>query len=198
LPVGNDVVDLRDPETRPGATHPRFDVRVFDDHERRALGVASAGERLRWTLWAAKESAFKAARKLEPDVRFLPRRFGVRLLDQARAEVRHRIGTFHVWLEQAQDWVHAAAAPGGEARPTPGFRVERLGEVGAGARARVRELALEVLTPLLPDATAAPGGIRILSRDGVPELWDRERRLPVDLSLSHHGRLVACAWGRER
>ena len=34
--VGSDIVDLADPETRPGAAHPRFDARVFDEDERRA------------------------------------------------------------------------------------------------------------------------------------------------------------------
>lgn len=194
MPVGNDVVDLGDPETRPGATHPRFDARVFDDDERRALGESSTRVRLRWTFWAAKESAFKAARKLDPDVRFLPRRFSVHMLDELQAEVRHRICRFHVRLEQARDWVHATAAPAGRGRRPPDFRVERLEGTGAEARARVRELALDVLAPLLPDASDRA---RIVTSRGIPELRDGGRRLPVDLSLSHHGRLVACAWAEE-
>lgn len=194
MPIGNDVVDLRDPEARPGSVHPRFDARVFTGEERRALEEGPAPERLRWTLWAAKESAFKAARKLDPDVRFLPRRFAVRMLGELRAEVRHGIGRFHVWLEQARDWVHAVAAPAGEGRRPPGSRVERLGEDGPGPSARVRELALEVVAPLLPEEDV---GARIVSRLGVPELWSGGRRLPLDLSLSHHGELVACSWGEE-
>jgi phosphopantetheinyl transferase (holo-ACP synthase) len=194
LPVGNDVVDLGDPETRPEATHPRFDARVFDEGERRALGESSAQGRLRWTFWAAKESAFKAARKLDPDVRFLPRRFSVHLLDDVRAEVRHRIGRFHVWLEEAQDWVHATAAPAARGRRPPGFRVERLEQAGFDASQRARDLALEILAPIVPGASDAA---RIVTSGGIPELRDGERRLPVDLSLSHHGRMVACAWAEE-
>ena len=36
--LGNDIIDLGDPETRPGARHPRFDARVFTREERAALG----------------------------------------------------------------------------------------------------------------------------------------------------------------
>ncbi|MFB3117247.1 MAG: 4'-phosphopantetheinyl transferase superfamily protein, partial [Myxococcota bacterium] len=72
--VGNDVVDLHDPETLQEALHPRFDARVFTSVELEALSVsapASASRHeLRWTLWAAKESAYKLAKKLDPSVRF--------------------------------------------------------------------------------------------------------------------------------
>ena len=34
--IGNDVVDLGDADTRPGAQHRRFDERVFAPSERRA------------------------------------------------------------------------------------------------------------------------------------------------------------------
>ena len=53
--VGNDVVDLGDAETRGGPSHPRFDARVFAPAELAALAASAAPNRLRWSLWAAKE-----------------------------------------------------------------------------------------------------------------------------------------------
>lgn len=199
MPVGNDIVDLRDPETRPGAVHPRFDHRVFTRRERSAMEEHSLPERLRWTLWAAKESAFKAARQLDPSVRFIPRRFAVRLLDDARAEVRHRVGRFQVWLEEAHDWIHAVAAPDGEEDAADGgappWRVDFLrDDDGAGPSERARELAREALAPLL---SLEPGELKIPAVAGIPEVRAGARRLALDLSLSHHGRLVACAWSGE-
>jgi len=89
LLVGNDVVDLRDPENQPGAIHPRFDERVFTPVERARLTDEATAHRTRWLMWAAKESAFKVARKLDPGVRFLPRRFRVDFEGDALAVVRH-------------------------------------------------------------------------------------------------------------
>lgn len=194
MPVGNDVVDLRDPEAGPGSVHPRFDARVFTDDEREDLEKREAPERLRWSLWAAKESVFKAASKMDPGVRFIPRRFAVRMLNELRAEVRHGTGRFRVWLEQGRDWVHAVAAPEAAGSPPPGSRVERLEDGGRGASARVRRMALDVLAP---DRTDGSGGARILTPDGVPELWEGGRKLPLDLSLSHHGQMIACVWEEE-
>ncbi|MGH7855988.1 MAG: 4'-phosphopantetheinyl transferase family protein, partial [Candidatus Binatia bacterium] len=77
--VGNDVIDLRDPETAPGSQHPRFDARVFAPAERALLGASTDARRLRWILWAAKEAAYKVARKIDARAVFSPRRFVVDL-----------------------------------------------------------------------------------------------------------------------
>ena len=55
--VGNDVVDLRDPESAAETLHPRFDKRVFSVREREAMAESRDAARLRWKFWAAKESA---------------------------------------------------------------------------------------------------------------------------------------------
>ena len=65
--VGNDIVDLRDPQSRSESLHPRFDTRVFSERERRIIGEAADSERVRWKLWAAKEAAYKLMRKMAMD-----------------------------------------------------------------------------------------------------------------------------------
>ena len=107
--VGNDVVDLRDPESRPEAIHNRFDARVFTSDERKALSASAAAHELRWTLWAAKESAYKVAKKLDPTVRFLPRDFVVGQIAEGRALVMHATGPFDVRLYRTDRWVSAVA-----------------------------------------------------------------------------------------
>jgi len=99
--LGNDVIDLGDPETLPGALHPRFDARVFTPHERAALANAARPERLRWRLWALKEAAYKCLKKLEPQTGFSPQRFAVQLaelLPQASggSTARHSLTSFRI------------------------------------------------------------------------------------------------------
>ena len=107
--VGNDVVDLHDPESRPEAIHNRFDTRVFTLNEREALSASASAHELRWTLWAAKESAYKVAKKLDSAVRFLPRDFMVRRITEGRAIVMHETGPFDVRLHRTDEWVGAIA-----------------------------------------------------------------------------------------
>lgn len=200
--VGNDVVDLRDPDTGSDAIHPRFDIRVFTEDERRWIAEALRPVRLRWTLWAAKESAFKVAVKLQPGTRFHPRRFAVRLMENAgvtRAEVIHHLaGRFDVWIEEARDWVHAVARPADEEESAPLSALSFLEAASRDASAagrRVRELAMKAVAPLIP---AEGDELSIVMEDGIPRLRRDGAPLPVDLSLSHHGRLVACAWSDPR
>ncbi len=89
--VGNDVVDLADRDARSQTYALRFDARVFDRSERAAIERAGSPQSLqspqstestesqRWRLWAAKEAAYKVARKENAGTVFTPARFGVRL-----------------------------------------------------------------------------------------------------------------------
>ena len=192
--VGNDVVDLHDPDSLPEALHPRFDARVFTPDEREALRGAVSPHVLRWTLWAAKESAYKVAKKLDPAVRFLPRNFEVRRTEGASVVV-HETGSFDLGLERTDEWVRAVATITAASAPSTQRLVctgiERLEVSGADPSRTVRELACAALRSRM-DLPA--GQIRIEADRGIPVAVWRDRRLPVDLSLSHHGRFVAWAW----
>ena len=194
--VGNDVVDLHDPGSQPEALHPRFDARVFSAGEREALSASGSPHSLRWSLWAAKESAYKVAKKLDAAVRFVPRDFLVRPVAEGWALVLHEIGSFEVRLEQTAEWVHAVATPtsanGPSTHRSVSAGIEPLEAPSADASRTVRESALAALSSRM---SLAPGQIRIAAERGIPVAFWRRRRLPVDLSLSHHGRFVAWAWG---
>jgi phosphopantetheinyl transferase (holo-ACP synthase) len=86
--VGNDVVDLADSDVAADARHPRFDERAFAPCERRRIGAAQAEAPLRWILWAAKESAYKVAKRRDPATVFSPARFVVELDAELRGSVR--------------------------------------------------------------------------------------------------------------
>ncbi len=188
--VGNDVVDLGDPETRPGARHPRFDARVFAADELAALRASGAPERLRWMLWAAKEAAYKVARKLDPRTVFSPPRFAVQLEASGAGAVRHPGGLLPVRIEVAADRVHAIARSGGGAALQSGVLAiapDACASPGAAVR---REVVLRVAHRI----GASPAELVIEKQGRIPFVSRGGLRLPVDLSLSHHGRYAAWAF----
>jgi phosphopantetheinyl transferase (holo-ACP synthase) len=183
--IGNDVVDLADREARAAAQHPRFDERVFAAEELSLLEAAPERERARWALWAAKEAAYKAARQLDPEVRFHPReivpRDGTVEIGALRVRVR---------VDSRGDALHAVAtaapAPPGPPRVLCGV-AELLPARDEGGAARA--LALE--------AGAAALGVpreelEVAKQGRVPRLLLRGEPLGA-LSLSHHGRFAAFA-----
>lgn len=205
--VGNDVVDLLDPDTDPGRDRDRFDARVCGETERRALGEAADPSRVRWALWAAKEAGYKLLRKRCPDTVFSPVRFEVALdpawVRAARPDaVSCRGGVVHgphrldVSIAVQDHALHAVASWPGADGGTLVVGQLRLAardadaSTPAGHSRAVRALATDRLAGALG---VAPGRLSIVKRDRIPELLLDGAPAGADLSLSHHGRVVAFA-----
>jgi hypothetical protein len=194
--VGNDVVDLALPETRLCGLHPRWSERVFCPAERRALESSRSRHRLHWALWAAKESAYKARKRLDPGVAFSPRDFEIELSPLpgsggrgvAVGRARHRAGALDLEVHLDDACVHAVARSEDDAGTRVLWGVERaVGDPGVAAR---RLAAAAIGSALGLD----PAGLRIVRRPPVATF--RDGRLEVGVSLSHHGRFVAFASAR--
>ena len=193
--IGNDVVDLGDADSRIAEHHPRFDRRVFAPAERDLIAASRDGERLRWLLWAAKESAYKAARRLDARMVFSPVRFVVSLGSETAATVDAPCGPFDVELDADAEHVHAVARPRDDAGATVYSAVARLGPGAAEttSSAAVRRVTVTTLARLLD----IPERDLTLDRDErVPRLHIGGRPTAAAVSLSHHGRFVAfaCRW----
>lgn len=220
--LGNDVVDLLDVDARPETFHRRFDQRVFTEDERRAITEDPSPHALRWAHWAAKEAAYKCLRQGDPRFVFSPIRLEVRFEPAETAEpgaggaagavsVRRRRGVIRVVpgdgstagahalssateLElracETADWVHVVARPLGRDWSDVALAVEPLAASGEEASLAVRRLARrEIARALAVD----PARVTIGRRDRIPTLELDDAPLPIALSLSHHGRFVACA-----
>jgi len=217
--VGNDVVDIAD--TRRRARHVRFDARVFSDRERRAIEGDDDREARRWAHWAAKESAYKVAKRRDPDAIFSPVKFSAEfdggfaaarsrssetsidsaerdraaepMLDgELRGFVRHGSDRYPVRVRRSGDCIHAVAV-------APGHRPDSmLAGVGpypddTGADSPSRAVRRLAIRDLAPRFKAAADGLVVRSSERIPELQHRDGRVVAMLSLSHHGRFVAYA-----
>ena len=190
--LGNDVIDLGDPEARPGALHPRFDARVFTPDERAALACAAHPERLRWRLWAMKEAAYKCLKKLEPATCFSPRHIRVRL-EGERAESVHCAGRrLRVALWEEGDALHAIATDGADPEHDVLRALTALPAAAepAHASAAVRTLAR---TAAAAHLRCAPGDLAFIHEGRAPRLQRCGLPVDLDLSLAHHGRFLAAA-----
>jgi hypothetical protein len=203
--VGNDVVDLTDPQCLPMGTHARFDERVFVPSERRMMQASAAPARLRWLLWAAKESGYKLMRKRDPALTFVPRRFVVALRGAAAARDRScgRAPRGHVLLGGTITCGGHCVAFHGVSDGDALHVVARGDEPGvfdlltAVAAAPPVEPGLAVrrlVCAAVADRLGVPvEALCVVRQDRIPHLQLRGAPLPIDLSLSHHGRFVGYA-----
>jgi phosphopantetheinyl transferase (holo-ACP synthase) len=188
--IGDDVVDLHDPDGDPWRLHPRFDSRVFHPSERALIATSLQPGRTRWILWALKESAYKAARKEDPTTVFSPVRFVVSLQDAASAIVCAGNRRFRASVSCGPGYVHAVAWQANDPPAATRSAVARLATGATSPRTVARRLVREQLAPALG---VAPSDLAIHREARIPALWVHGRRSGADLSLSHHGRFVAFA-----
>lgn len=213
MPVGNDVIDLHDPDTEPGATHPRFLARVCRAEEIARITAAPDPTRLLWIYWAAKESAFKALRKLDPSLPFLPRHFAVTFRPADESGVQSGVVETAglaaiVWVTQHPDYLHAVAHAGPAAAETQSAAfATTLSGVHCVTRAHhdtspsaptdlsaaARRFLVSRLAPHLGCRPADIAVVRGAGRGTPPLVTVRGAPSGLDVSLSHHGRLVAFA-----
>lgn len=188
--VGNDVVDLADPAI---AEHHR--------RERFVSRVCAPGEHLRattaaglWTLFAAKEAAYKALVKLGHAPGFAHREI---LVASDLDAVTWRGCRLRLRVIREDESVHAVAwSAAGDAPP-----------LAACARADepLERAARLLVCSLVAGATGLPAAELTVVRDpsagawdgyGPPRLEHLDRRpldVGADVSLSHDGRFVAAA-----
>ncbi len=195
--LGNDIVDLSDLETQPGAQHPRFDQRVFTEEERAGLKRHAAPHRLRWSYWAAKEATYKWLRKQDGNVIFSPRRMSVSMESDSLERCEVQVGKDRVVVEflQHDEFVHALVHEGGTSLSAGPLivHVERMAdrEVAADrASKRLREL---VIARFSEELEIDAKNLRIVREGKIPRLECKKVMLEVDLSFSHHGRYAAFA-----
>jgi phosphopantetheinyl transferase (holo-ACP synthase) len=194
--LGNDIVDLADPETSCGGQHPRFDRRVFTMYERAALSRSPDPTRARWILWAVKESAFKGLRRAQPETVFSPARFAVALDSQLQGSVTYRDKRYRATVEMDRDCVHAIVSD------------DRAPDSMLWESRRIADSTIANATPstVASQQVRALALVRIADRIGIdrsdlsiecvgriPHLIHRGERTMATLSLSHHGSYVGFA-----
>lgn len=192
--VGNDVIDLRDPDADLGSYSPRYVQRVFALCERRAIASDADPERCHWRYWAAKEAVYKVLRNLDAEAVFSPRCLEVavqrgepqkaRVVDRA-ASPRH--GSFLVRFFGDDCAVHAVTVhpEWNAARLIHGFERSEAHDCEPEAAGRaVRRLACQRIASTLG---LRREDLEVRKRGRVPVLFDRGHPVAGNLSLSHHG-----------
>jgi phosphopantetheinyl transferase (holo-ACP synthase) len=179
---------------------------VFAEEELEQLDACDNREVLRWSMWAAKEAAYKLLKARHASVVFSPSRFVVRPDGHNAATVEVADVHLRVDFQTTPAYVHAIARQEPVTCPVPRRQVRQLAvssrEATAAAVAMhggdaipasvaVRQLAVTSVARLLGEE---PAGLSVGSDGRVPILLRGGRRVPGSLSLSHHGRFVAFAW----
>jgi len=213
LAVGNDVVDLGNPDALGKSLDDRFVSRVFLPEEQRLIYRDSDPDCILWVLWAAKETAYKIISKFSPSVHSGPLKYQVNLEEvrwfpQRRPDLRSGhftcqvetpVGLLMIGAQTERHYVHAFGSRGNQSSEGAlHLKVFRLDHPCVRAR-NESDVVRNVLGRYLSRYWKIPFE-RIDIRRGLndrgwgpPVVYVDGTPAYVDTSLSHHGRYGAFA-----
>jgi len=198
--IGNDIVDLTNIAARDKSKDTLFLKRVFLPTEESLIVGNVKPDTVLWTLWSAKEAAYKAVMKANMKVSSSPRRYRVILPDMYEIQLK-KSTSFKGWVETPEgtvflttmvtsQFVHSLCIyPIG---PIPKDLIWQIKPCPPeqDASLYIRHLAGKKLAfhYHLPASFW-----KITERkEGFPPLvYFREKLTPIEISLSHDGRFVA-------
>ncbi len=178
--------------------------RVFTPGEQRHIAESSTPDFVLWSLWAAKETGYKAISKLYPAVSSVPRKYETELFSTAgpvpgtgvvhtpggpvavcffiNSDYIHCIGTTP---EKDTDSIVWDACKVFHRRFPPGFESDL-----------VRRMAGEKIANYLKKEPGTIEIVRLKGHRGLgpPVVYAGKERTAIDISISHDGRFIAYAF----
>ena len=207
--VGNDIVDLGDPENRGKSRDRRFVARVFTGGEQERIAATARPDTLLWALWAAKEAAYKAFSRGVPEIASIPKLYQVffegeaAFADPADAALPCKLagrviappGELALRVHVTDRYVHVLAAATPET--LAGIRWGVLQIDAARPAEDPPALARRGLLAEIAARTGCPAGALSIRKggagSGAPVVFCGDRMVTAALSLSHDGRFAAFA-----
>ena len=209
LIVGNDVVDLRHPDTWRKSHDRRFVQRVFLPEEEKRIYNDSDPDGCLWMFWAAKETAYKIFSKENPSISSSPLKYKTEQLDEMflpghtydrrlTCAVTTPCGSVGIIIYAGRDYLHAFGSFGnGEALGNMHLRIFCLEKVCEKEERTDSAVVRNVLRNYLGRYWNIPPSSISIHREknerglGAPYVYINCKKAPMDISLSHHGRYGA-------
>ncbi len=196
--VGNDIVDITAPYAASKAYDERFLARVFNHEEKDCIKKSFNPTLTLWSIWSAKETAFKIAKKQNSKTIFCHKAFCVHNPPQRygkhNGHVTHHERIYAVHWDANCRHVHCVGAShDGEVY----FCIAPLDEEFEDQSIKVRLLAKQILSNVFQkkaNIVRAQEGTRL----GPPSFVSNTDSIDdIDLSLSHDGNFIAATVGRK-
>ncbi|PKN76588.1 MAG: hypothetical protein CVU52_04150 [Deltaproteobacteria bacterium HGW-Deltaproteobacteria-10] len=203
--IGNDVVDLQHPENAKKSRDSRYLKKILTPAEIESVRDSHDPDRKLWALWACKETACKVIGKSSPSTPFLPRHWSVQLNFTDSTLVKGEVvlpagNSVFVQLCCPENYVHCIGSLDFRELDKIIRGVECLPEVVSGENVDHSFFVRDCLFRRLADSYQLDFRDMAIKREKEghellpPLFYYKNKKAPLDVSLSHDGRYVAYAF----
>ena len=178
--IGNDVIDLAFTAVHSKWQHPRFMDKLFTVQEQDRINSSPKSFTAIWELWAIKEAAYKAYIQRYPGRFYNPKAFAC-----SGTEVCYKDFKIKVQTSISSSVIYAETESNKKVLRNI-IKVPRHAQKQGGA---LRQSLLYEVSKFF-DIELEMLNIKY-SQSGVPNLYQKESKLDIDLSITHHGSFAA-------
>jgi phosphopantetheinyl transferase (holo-ACP synthase) len=186
--IGNDIVDLELAKTAHRWRASRFQEKIFCEHEREVIANASDSFLALWRMWTMKESAFKAFKRTDPNSIFSPSNYRCRLISEKLGYIIYNEQQLKTTTVVGSKYIYTFVSIYPSKTQMNKFLESDTANHPYLKKQIYQNLRLEVSGMLFknPDQILLKKSI-----DGVPFAYYKNQKLPILISISHHGRYGA-------
>jgi phosphopantetheinyl transferase (holo-ACP synthase) len=200
-------VDLQHPANAQKSRDLRYLKKILTNAEIDLIRVAENPDKLLWSFWACKETAYKVIRKLKDGAPFLPRLWFVQLNSDQSADIL-RAGEVvipgakpvFVQLSSTENSMHCIGADNRNDLDKITWGIEPVPRTGAGENMDPSMFGRQCLIRRMADIYSLDFRAMEVKRSKIgselqpPQLYYENNKAPFDISLSHDGQFVAYAF----
>lgn len=202
--IGNDIIDLQDSDSRISSYNSRFLQRVLSKQEQKYFSHPEPGlkpgsgqlnnkkfEVLFWSIWSLKEAAYKAMKRIQPEIIFSPKQF---IVSNDLSNILYKGCNLTGKVKKTKTYIHSVAYYSDMEKPIDSkFQIRWfIGSLYPGKKNFTRQSYLvryHFKREISKVFSNKSDKIIIVEKKSIPTLRINERAYPV--SYSHHGRFVA-------
>jgi phosphopantetheinyl transferase (holo-ACP synthase) len=184
--IGNDIVDLDIVLKENKASNLRYLNKICTENEIKTIQGSIDPNITLWRIWTIKEAAYKIINKSNGIRAYIPKKIETVLISEAEAEVNSPWGKISVFTILSNDhYIHSIAS----ISDNPFFAGVEKVYPESNPSESVRICCLQDLVNKMNLKSNV--SLQIRTENNIPFVYLNEDKLPVNLSLSHHGKFVA-------
>ncbi|WP_299121456.1 4'-phosphopantetheinyl transferase superfamily protein [uncultured Winogradskyella sp.] len=185
--VGNDIIDIVEAQKSSNWQRPRFLDKLFTHKEQHIILNSDNSFLMVWKLWSMKEAAYKLYTQLHPSRFYNPK--GFECSDEEYFRVV-RFQNFRCYVKSRITSQYIIS----EARLKFSELDSEYNVLSDFSKIKSRQIKVALLSKIATHFKISKQDLNVVKTTfGVPLVYQNSKKLPVKISISHHGNYGAYA-----